>query len=170
MHHLPKLAVRSASAAALLALSLVFALPAPVQAADPVPITGNIVLTHPAPIPYPLNPSILLIQGTFSGQSSPGGSFIGFGVFAFDTNTFSYTGNFQWIYPGGSLYGTISGQDYFPATPEGYPTSMTLTFTGGTGLFSRYTGSVTAAGLDNFNPSPTGTSTVTAKFPSPSSP
>ena len=132
------------------------------------PVVGSFTYSHPAPVPLPgrtLLPvpgaAILLVQGTFKGDSNLG-PFTGEGAFLFDTSSFSYTGEFRWDFAGGSLRGNVSGQDYPVETPDGYLTTMVLTFTGGTGWFRGAAGLGATGGTDHFDPE--GTSAVRAVF------
>ena len=142
------------------ALMLALAIASPAGAAAPVPVAGSFTYTHPVPIPVP-GTTLLLVEGTFDGESNLG-PFTGTGTFTFDMSTFSYTGDFRWDFDGGSLTGNVSGQDYPVETPDGYLTTMVLTFTGGTGRFRGAAGLGAAGGADNFDPE--GTSTVKAVF------
>lgn len=140
------------------ALLFLCGLPTSVPAATPVVINGAFTFEHQPPA----GTTILLVEGAFQGESNPG-DFTGPGTFLFSTVTFSYSGTFQWDFGGGNtIQGTLSGQDYPVTTPNGYPTTMTLNVSGGTGRFAGARGAILAQGLDDFNPQET--STVTAEF------
>jgi hypothetical protein len=142
------------------ALLLGLACAGPARAAVPTPFTGSFSYTHPVPTPVP-GTSLLLVVGTFEGRSNLG-PFTGTGTFLFDVTTFSYTGDFRWDFTGGSLRGSLSGQDYPVETPDGYLTTIALTFTEGAGWFRGAFGLGAAGGADRFDPE--GTSTVRAVF------